>query len=64
MLRLLRILRDRGSITAEEYDELRLSAEAPETGAHLADEPRPHEELVGDGLGVRGIVPQGREEQL
>ena len=33
MLRLLRILRDRGSITAEEYDELRLSAEAPETGA-------------------------------
>jgi len=29
MLKLLRILRDRGSITAEEYEELRLSAEAP-----------------------------------
>ena len=33
MLRLLRILRDRGSITAEEYDELRVLAEAPETSA-------------------------------
>ena len=33
MLRLLRILRDRGSITAEEYEELRVSAEAPETAA-------------------------------
>ena len=33
MLRLLRILRDRGSITAEEYDELRLSAEAPDPPA-------------------------------
>ena len=33
MLKLLRILRDRGSITAEEYDELRLSAEAPDPPA-------------------------------
>jgi len=33
MLKLLRILRDRGSITAEEYDELRLSAEAPDSPA-------------------------------
>ncbi|MGE0029380.1 MAG: porin [Thermoleophilia bacterium] len=30
MLKLLRILRDRGSITAEEYEELRLAAEQPE----------------------------------
>ena len=33
LLRLLRILRDRGSITAEEYDELRVSAEAPDPAA-------------------------------
>ena len=33
LLRLLRILRDRGSITAEEYDELRVSAEAPDASA-------------------------------
>jgi hypothetical protein len=32
MLRLLQVLRDRGSITAAEYDELRLLAEAPEPG--------------------------------
>jgi len=32
LLKLLRILRDRGSITAEEYDELRVSAEGPDTG--------------------------------
>ena len=33
MLKLLRILRDRGSITAEEYEDLRQAAEAPETAA-------------------------------
>lgn len=33
MLKLLRILRDRGSITAEEYEDLRQAAEAPETSA-------------------------------
>jgi len=32
MLKLLRILRDRGSITAEEYEELRVAAEQPEAG--------------------------------
>jgi hypothetical protein len=33
MLKLLRILRDRGSITAEEYEDLRMAAEQPEPGA-------------------------------
>jgi hypothetical protein len=33
MLKLLRILRDRGSITAEEYEDLRQAAEAPEPSA-------------------------------
>ncbi|MCC7179696.1 MAG: porin [Acidobacteria bacterium] len=33
MLKLLRILRDRGSITAEEYEELRLAAGQPETSS-------------------------------
>lgn len=30
LLKLLRVLRDRGSISAQEYDEIRLAAEAPE----------------------------------
>jgi phosphate-selective porin len=33
MLKLLRILRDRGSITAEEYEDLRMAAEQPEPAA-------------------------------
>ena len=37
---------------------------APEPGADLADQPRPDEQLVGDGLGVRRVVPEGRKEQL
>ncbi|MGE0361752.1 MAG: porin [Vicinamibacterales bacterium] len=33
LLRLLQVLRDRGSITAQEYDEIRLLADAPEAAA-------------------------------
>ena len=38
--------------------------EAPQAGADLADQPGPDEQLVGDRLGVRGVVAQGRQEQL
>lgn len=36
LLRLLQVLRDRGSITAQEYEEIRLLADAPEARAETA----------------------------
>ena len=43
MLRLLRVLRDRGSISAQEYDDIRLLAEAP---APAAIGPAPAQDLT------------------
>lgn len=39
LLRLLQVLRDRGSISAQEYDEIRLAAEAPDNPASAPPAP-------------------------
>jgi hypothetical protein len=41
LMRLLQVLRDRGSITAQEYDEIRLVAEAPDAVPRAAPEAPP-----------------------
>ena len=38
--------------------------EAPDPGGELADEASADEELVGDRLGIGGILAQGRQEEL
>ena len=60
---------DRVHLLPDDLDDLLVDLpagrqEAPESGADLADQPGPNEQLVGDRLGVRGVVAQGREEQL
>ena len=60
---------DRVHLLAHDLHDLLVGApagrqEAPEPGADLADHPGADEQLVRDRLGVRGVVAEGREEQL
>ena len=38
--------------------------ERPEAAGDLADEAAAHEQLVRDGLGIGGVVAQGRQEEM
>ena len=60
---------DRVHLLADDLDDLLVDApaerqERPEAGAHLADEPAAHEQLVAHGLRVGGSLAQGRKEEL
>ena len=59
---------DRVHLLADDLHDLLVDAPArrevrPEARHDLADQARADEELVGDRLGVRGVLAQGREEE-
>ncbi len=60
---------DRVHLFADDLDDVLVHPPAewekgPDPRADLADEPAAHEQLVADRVGVRGVLPQGRDEQL